>query len=135
MICEYLDAQGAGARLLASEGQARWTALRRQALGDGVADAAFSYVMELRRPESERSAEWLNRWQSGILRAADAVEAELAGGEIGFDLGAIGLISAFSYVTFRLPQIDWRAGRPNLTAWMATMEARPSVAATAPPVG
>jgi glutathione S-transferase len=91
--------------------------------------------MELRRPESERSAEWLDRWQSGILRAADAVEVELAGGEIGFDLGAIGLISAFSYVTFRLPQIDWRAGRPQLTAWMAAMEARPSVAATAPPVG
>ncbi len=135
VICEYLDALGAGAPLLAGDGQARWTALRRQALGDGVADAAFSIVMELRRPESERSTEWRDRWQGGILRAADAVEAELAEGDIAFDLGAIGLIAAFSYVSFRLPQIAWKAGHPRLTAWMAAMDARPSVTATAPPAG
>jgi len=133
VICEYLDHVGKGPALLPPAGEARWTTLRRQALGDGVADAAFSIVMELRRPETERSADWQTRWLNIILRAADAVEAELAQGDIGFDLGGLSLVSGFSYVAFRLPQIDWRAGRPRLTAWMATQEARPSVAGTAPP--
>ena len=133
VICEYLDTVGTGARLLPADGPARWSALRRQALGDGVADAAFATVMEFRRPEVERSVEWQDRWLGGILRAADAVEADLATAGIGFDLGAIGLVAAFSYVSFRLPNIDWKAGHPLLTAWMATMDTRPSVAATAPP--
>ena len=69
VICEYLDALGEGPRLLPAEGEARWQALRLQALADGVLDAAFSVVMELRRPESERSADWIGRWRTAISRA------------------------------------------------------------------
>ena len=38
VICEYLDAIGTGPALLPASGTGRWTALRLQALGDGVAD-------------------------------------------------------------------------------------------------
>ena len=40
VICEYLDAQGSGPALFPAPGKARWTALRRQALADGILDAA-----------------------------------------------------------------------------------------------
>ena len=135
VICEYLDSLGTGPTLLPAEGPARWTALRRQALGDGVADAAFNIVMEHRRPEAQRSTEWLDRWARAVHGAADALEQELAHGALGFDLGAIALSAAFGYLDFRLPQIDWRAGRPRLTEAFAELAARPSFVATAPPKG
>src|SRR6476620_2299768 len=38
VICEYLDTLHAGPFLFPAQGPARWTALRRQALGDGLLD-------------------------------------------------------------------------------------------------
>src|SRR6185436_3934140 len=38
VICEYLDSLHAGAPLFPAAGQARWEALRWQALGDGLLD-------------------------------------------------------------------------------------------------
>jgi glutathione S-transferase len=91
--------------------------------------------MEHRRPEAQRSTEWLDRWTQAIHGAADALEAELAAGPLDTDLGAIAIAAAFGYLDFRLPQIDWRAGRPQLTAAFADLATRPSFIATAPPRG
>ncbi|TFH48732.1 MAG: glutathione S-transferase, partial [Lysobacterales bacterium] len=40
VICEYLDAQHGGKRMFPDNGDARWNAVRRQALADGILDAA-----------------------------------------------------------------------------------------------
>ena len=134
VICEYLDSVGSGPSLFPESGEARWNALRLQALGDGVADAAFNIVMEGRRPADTRSDEWLGRWNSAILGAADALEIELGERAFGLDIGALTLACAFGYVDFRLPRIDWRAGRPALSAAFERVSARDSLKATAPPV-
>ena len=60
VICEYLDSL-VGSRLVPPGGPDRWTALRRQALADGLIDAAVSCVLEGRRPAERRSTEWVTR--------------------------------------------------------------------------
>ncbi|RME99049.1 MAG: glutathione S-transferase, partial [Alphaproteobacteria bacterium] len=51
VICEYLDSLAGGGRLF-PQGEARWQALKLQALGDGILDAALLQVYERRyRPE------------------------------------------------------------------------------------
>lgn len=42
VICEYLDGLHGGARMFPENGEARWIALRRQALADGILDAAVN---------------------------------------------------------------------------------------------
>ena len=41
VICEYLDHQHRGRKLLPRKGRDRWVALRQQAMGDGLLDAAL----------------------------------------------------------------------------------------------
>jgi glutathione S-transferase len=54
VICEYLDSQHKGRKLLPRKGRERWVALRLQAMADGLLDAAIA-----NRPEvhvAERGA-------------------------------------------------------------------------------
>ncbi|MEK7820711.1 MAG: glutathione S-transferase N-terminal domain-containing protein, partial [Pseudomonadota bacterium] len=52
VICEYLDSLHDGAKLFPAAGGARWTALRRQALADGILDASVLRFLENRRKDS-----------------------------------------------------------------------------------
>jgi glutathione S-transferase len=126
VICEYLDTLAPAPRLLPASGAARFDCLRRQALADGVMDAAFNLVMEGRRPEAQRSKDWQARWRAGILRGVAAMEARET-----FDLGQIATAAALGYLDFRLSDIQWRASTP-MAAWWERVGARESVEATAP---
>ncbi len=132
LLCAYLDSLCAP-RLIPEACPERWQVLRREALADGITDAAVSSVMEGRRIESQRSPEWLARWRSAILRGVVELEkeAEALGGR--FDLGAIASAAALAYLDFRLPQIDWRAQAPGLSTWLETVRGRESFAQTVPP--
>lgn len=132
VICEYLDSLGEGPRLIPEGGDARWATLRLQALADGILDAAFSTVMEMRRPEPGRSDEWLQRWQASILRAVVAAAGEPATIAPDQNLGQIALACALGYLDFRLPGIDWRAAAPGLVPWFDVWSVRPSFAASVP---
>jgi glutathione S-transferase len=126
VICEFLAAGNEA--VLPSDGEARWTVLRLQALADGLMDAAFSRTMELRRPETERSPSWIARWSEGIVRAV----AQARPGD-GFGLGEIALATALGYLDFRCEDLQWRSHAPELSDWYARHLARPSLAKTAPP--
>lgn len=135
VICAYLDALAPNPRLY-PKGEALWPARTGEALADGVLDAAFAIVMERRREEPQRSPLWLERWQAGILRAADAVETELGGAsrwEGDPTIAAIALGAALGYLDFRLPDMDWRTKRPKLTSWFKGFKQRPAMQATVPP--
>jgi glutathione S-transferase len=133
VICEYLDSLGEEPRIFPKSGPARWTALRRQALADGLMDAAIllRYEMAL-RPEALRWGEWTAGQQAKLTGALDAMEAEAPSYGDGFDIGHVTTACAVGYLDLRFPELPWRNGRPALAAWFENVSRRPSLISTFP---
>lgn len=130
-ICEYLDALGSGPRLLPLDGPDRLRVRRLETLGNAALEMGVKLVLEKRRPESERSPSWIDRWTVNMGRALDALEAaHLDAGAL--DMGVITAGVAVSWISFRHPDYDWATGRRRLVALQATLEARPSFIETRP---
>ncbi len=131
VICEYLDGQHERGRVFPEGGEARWTALRRQALADGMLDAAVGTRYEtFLRPESLRWPEWVDAQMQKVRRGLDQLEDESLGEAV--DIGAISVACALGYLDFRYPQEGWRASRPKLAAWFEKFSARASMIETRP---
>jgi glutathione S-transferase len=133
VICEYLDSLHGGRRLLPDQDPERWQTLRRQALADGLLDAAVLCRMETFRPEAKRWSDWTARQWGKVTRALDVLEAETAAaGEEPFTIGDIAVGCALGWLDFRALGEDWREGRPRLARWYEIVAARPSMQATVP---
>jgi glutathione S-transferase len=133
VICEYLDSLHDGEKLFPPAGGPRWTALRRQALADGIMDAAVSRRTEMTfRPAEHRSAAWMDRQAATVTRALDFLEEEVDGLTGRFTIGEIAIVCALGYLDFRWPEMAWRQHHPRLASWYAPFESRASIVATAP---
>jgi len=132
VICEYLDSLSNEPALIPVESAHRFDALALAALADGIMDAAVSCVMESRRPEEKRSAEWVERKESAIKRTIALIAHRKFVTDTVFDIGIINVVVALNYVSFRLPHIDWKKDYPVLAGWYDAISTRPSFAATAP---
>ena len=131
IICAYLDEIGHGSRLLPATGPEHWRVRRLAALADGALETGARLVLERRRPESERSPSWMERWRAGLVRTLDVLEESVPDGQ-GLDMAGITLAALATWLDFRLPDIDWRPGRPRIAAVQAGLEARDSFKATTP---
>ena len=132
VICEYLDHLGRG-HLFPPAGPARWLALRLQALGDGLCDAAVARRLEVMRPEGQRSAAWIARQTTAMTRVCTTLEdwTETLSGPV--TIGTLAVATALGYLDLRFAEDNWRAGRPKLAAWFEAFSARPSFQATKAP--
>jgi glutathione S-transferase len=135
VICEYLDSIGDAPKLFPAAGPARWTALRRQALGDGMMDASQPRRREVALPQDQGRAEYIALQQGKVVRALDVLEAEAD--QLGplTTIGEITIACALGYLDFRFPHEPWRPGHPKLEAWYAKVVALPPMARTMPPAG
>ena len=131
VICEYLDSL-AGNKFHPASGPARWTALRRQALADGVMDAGVLVRGEMLRPAGEKSEGFIARQKVKMANSLDALEAEADKLGDRLDIGLIAIAAALGYVDFRFAADNWRAKRPKLARWYDRIAQRPSMQATAP---
>lgn len=139
VIVEYLDSLGdhsldGRAPLFPPAGPARWTALRQQAIADGICDAAILRRLESMRPDGEKSANWMERQRKAVARSLDLLEAEAASLEGEPTIGSLSVLVALGYLDFRFGHEDWREGRPALTGWFTKASDRDSLRRTAPPV-
>lgn len=130
VICQYLDSLHEGTKLFPREGDALWRELRRNALGDGLAQAATWNIRERYRPEGERSPRYLAYYEGTLERCFAALEDEAPQFDESFAIGRIAIAAALSYVDFRYPDRGWRERCPRLAAWYARVAARPSMRAT-----
>ncbi|GGC51350.1 glutathione S-transferase [Siccirubricoccus deserti] len=134
LILDFLDTLGAAHRLLPAEGAARWRAMAALGRAIGMMDGVAVWNRELRRPEHERSPGVIAQEITRTNRVADVLEAEA--GRLGDtpDAPGIALLCLLGYAERRHRTWPWRDGRPGLAAWYDAMAARPSFAATLPPL-
>jgi len=131
VICEYLDGLAGGGRFFPAAGAARWTALRQQALGDGILDALILCRYETTRPEDKRWSGWTGGQMAKAHQGLATVEREdLAGPRT---IGHITIACMLGYLDFRFPNDGWRQRHPKLAAWYREIEQLPSMQATKPP--
>ncbi|MBM3620739.1 MAG: glutathione S-transferase family protein [Alphaproteobacteria bacterium] len=134
VICEYLDSKHRKKKLFPAKGKARWVALRQQALGDGLLDAALLARYEsFLRPADKRWPQWSDGQMAKINGALDAMEKEVASLKGAPTIGHITIACALGYLDFRFADLGWRDKRRKLAAWHAKFAQRPSMKATMPP--
>lgn len=134
VIVDYLDSLHDGPRLIPADAPRCWRALRAQALAQGIADAGIDVRWEVeRRPEALRWPALGEGHRQKIAAACDFLEGELARGDFGdakaVDIGQIAVATALSWIEFR-EVYAFGDGRPRLSAWYESFNARPSMQAT-----
>lgn len=116
VIAEYLEGLAGDGRLIPSGAGARLAALRLQALGDGVNDAALLIRYEVaNRPTTMRHEDTITLQQGKIDRALAALEASPPAGEV--NIGHIAVACALGYLDLRF-EGAWRSAHPQLVAWL-----------------
>jgi glutathione S-transferase len=130
VICEYLD-QAAGGAAFPRGGSSRWTALRRQSLADGLAEAVIRRFVERLGPVTERSEKVAIRQEAAIGATLDALDAESAIMPSTPTIGEIATAAALMYLSFRSPEIAWPQRRGRLAAWYTGFVDRASCRAIA----
>jgi glutathione S-transferase len=129
-ICSFLDTIGKAPPLIPLSGDDRWPVMQRHALAHGILDCSVSRrVDSLMPPEKDRAAV-MEKHRQTTIRALDRFESKTGDFERSVAIDTITLACALSYLDFRFPDDDWRAGRPKLTAWHKTFEQRPSMEQT-----
>ncbi len=131
VICDWLDTYAPEPRLIPTGSDHRLDVLTRQAIADGMTDAAFSLVMEARRPDMQRSSEWTERWTTAIERSVKTLNERITPER--FDLGDIATAVALLYLDYRLPSLSWRDANSTLASWTDQLSERPSLTQTRPP--
>lgn len=131
VILEYLDHIAGGGRIIPRDPAARFTALRLQALCDGILDAGILVVYENRyRPPEMKVQSWVDRQADKIARGFTALEADPPKLDPVPDVGQIALACALGYGDLRFGGA-WRKDYPRLYAWLNRFAAQvPAFGAT-----
>ncbi|MGQ3674542.1 glutathione S-transferase N-terminal domain-containing protein [Xanthobacter sp. TB0139] len=124
VILAYLDLQAGGGRLYPAAPRERIEVMQREALGDGLMDAAVMMFYErLWRPEELVFQTWLDHQHGKVTRTLEMLEANPPAEREQVDAGDITLACALGFLDLRFAGA-WRAGHPRLAAWQDQLAAR-----------
>jgi glutathione S-transferase len=132
VILEYLDNRAGGGVILPHDSKSRVSALRLQALGDGICDASLLQVYEARfRPVEKHEPKWLDHQAGKVSRALQHLEDSPPAISDLPHVGQISVACALGYRDLRFGG-TWREEYPNLVVWLNKFAAAvPSFTATA----
>ena len=120
--------------MLFGTGLTRWSRLVRQALADGMLDAALLARYEpFLRPVELRWDAWTEGAMTKIASGLDQLEAQAFELTDEPDTGSVTVGCTLGYLDFRYACLDWRATHPGLEAWFTRFGATPEMVATYPP--
>lgn len=136
VIVEYLDAMTPNNRLIPASGRERITVRRWEALADGICDAAASGFLEAKRPDGQRSDEWIARQRDKIQAGVDVMAKDLAEQTWchgnGLTLADIAVGVALGYLKFRYADINWQGRHVQLARLYDKLMQRSAFAETVP---
>jgi glutathione S-transferase len=137
VIVEYIDTLTPVGKLIPANGRERAEVKCWEALADGIADAALLVRLErtLRKPE-QQSDDW-------VARQIDKVQAGLAAMAAGlgetpycagntYTLADVAVGCTLGWLSYRFPELDWRADHPNLARLFDKLSERQSFKDTVP---
>nr|WP_084069045.1 glutathione S-transferase N-terminal domain-containing protein [Paraburkholderia heleia] len=134
VICEYLDSLRPEYGLFPASGAVRWQALGRQALGDGLLDAALLARYEYTaRPADKQWEDWRAAQLMKVRACVAAIEAEA--GTLATEqltIGEVAIGCALGYLDFRFPEFAWRDTHPASARWFAQVQSLAAMQATLP---
>ena len=139
VIVEHLDTLSPVGRLIPPAGRQRIEVKTWEALADGLLDAAVLVRLEQTyagRSDQQRSSAWIDRQLGKVHASLAAMERSLGDKPyccgIYFTLADVAVGCALDWLSFRFPQIDWRAAHPALARLADKLAQRPSFADTRP---
>ena len=132
VICEYLDSISGQPTLIPAKGSERWQALKLEALGDGILDAAVLRFLERKRPAVQQSKDWDTMQKDSILRSLQYLENDISSWSANLTIGQIAIACALGYLDFRFADEEWRQAQPILAKWYEGFVERGSMQATLP---
>ncbi|MEJ8850759.1 glutathione S-transferase N-terminal domain-containing protein [Variovorax rhizosphaerae] len=130
VVCEYLSTLAGDTAWYPTAGNARWHALRCNALANGMLEAAQLVRLEQVRPEAFRYDKWVQAQTAKVLRGIAFLEGKLPAEA---DVGAIAVACALGWLDFRFGDLAWRESAPRLAAWFEVFGRRESFASTRHP--
>ncbi len=133
-ICAYLNETFEEVQILPAGNRFRPT-LALEGLACGLLEGTVTWVRAMRAPEPVRNPKAIALEEGRVNRCLDAFET-LAGdwseATAPFHLPQITLACALGALSFRLPHVDWRRDRPDLSAWWDMISHKSSIAETEP---
>jgi glutathione S-transferase len=137
VIAEYLDTLTPVCKLLPPNGRDRADVKVWEALADGVLDAAVLVRLEKTlRPAGQQSGAWIERQlvkvRAGLQVMSDNLgDAPFCRGN-HYTLADVAVGCALGWLSFRFPEIGWRADYPNLARLFDKLSERTSFKDTVP---
>jgi len=133
VICRFLDDKAGGQ--LYPVAPTLYQTLTLEATSDGIVDATVLMIYEKRlRSEALYWDQWVDAQWSKIYRALDALETRWIDHLNGqFDMGHVATGCALSFLDVRLPDRNWRSGRPKLDVWEKQFADRKAMRSTLAP--
>lgn len=132
VICEYINHANQGAAF-PDEGEARWRALRLQALADGMMEAAVAMRYDTSfRKNTPHADQWHERQTARLLASVKTLDERVGSFRAIPTIGEISVACALGYLDLRFGNLSWRRGRQSLEKWFSSFSERPSMVVTAP---
>jgi glutathione S-transferase len=137
VIAEYLDTLTPVCKLLPQNSRDRANVKVREALADGVLEAAvLAYLERTWRPAEQQSPAWIERQmgkvRGGLKELSDQLGEQSFCMGIHYTLADVAVGCTLGWLAFRFPEIDWRGDYPNLARLFDKLSERPSFRDTAP---